>query len=156
METSLIQVTEEDIKKLTKSVSKEIIKLRRRVILGVFNDKIPVLLRVPVGAEGLLSRIVNNNENTNEYKIHFTNLLGEWEISVGEQDEVLFKFYIPTELKKILANLTTELEVIDTKQNFLSTLVFSYFFGKTSIIVRLQINAAWIEEFKRNQHVNRP
>lgn len=137
-------ILEDNINDLSKKLSKELAPLKGSIILGVFNDKIPVFLRMPNSAKEILGRILNGE--TVEYRIHYDNFDSNWWISVGSRENVLFNFYIPFELKKHLASIISSREIITAKQRYMSTLVFTYVDKGVAKVIKLKLDSNWLSD----------
>jgi hypothetical protein len=142
------KVFEERINNLSKKLSKELAPLKGSIILGVFNDKIPVFLRMPNSAKEMLGRILNGESVV--YRIHYDNFDSNWWISVGSRENVLFNFYIPFELKKHLANIISSREIVTAKRQYMSTLVFTYVDKRVAKVIKLKLDSNWVSSLLRD------
>ncbi|MFV8257157.1 hypothetical protein ACNQKP_05110 [Bdellovibrio bacteriovorus] len=124
---------------LVSKVKADISKQKGKVVLGVFNNKIPVLLKY----EGDRSLIDELNSGSS-YRIHFENVEGSWSLKINGSSAI-FSFYIPKELKKIIAINPAPVALLDLKQKLMSTLSVTYRFRDRATTVKLFIDSEWIE-----------
>ncbi|MDG0815136.1 hypothetical protein [Bdellovibrio svalbardensis] len=134
-----VEVEKHQIDELVSKVKADISRNKGKVILGVFNDKIPVILRHE-GERPLIHELFNERE----YRIHFEDINGVWWIQLNNSS-ARFAFYIPEELKKIIASNPIS-NVLDVKQRHMSTLTITYRFNGNAITVKLFVDSEWIKK----------
>ena len=121
----------------------EIRELRDQYVLGVFNDRLPVLMKLsmPRPKHFLFPHLFREES----FRVHFEDIDGEWWISTSKLER-LFTFYLPIELLKLLANE----KPIDVKAAHMSTLTYTLkdenFFGT----IKMHLDPNWVNEVRRS------
>lgn len=143
---SQIIISEDEVIELSHWVKLEIKNFKMRIILGVFNGKIPVLLNVPGNLQLTEVFSVRNINLNARYKILFDKPDEEWKIVSDEEGIEIFTFHIPYELKKILAKRTDPEKYLNLKKEFMSSLTFTLKDEGIVRTYRLELNSNWINK----------
>lgn len=133
-------VTNAEVKELVQLIKKDISKNKGKIILGVFNEKIPVLLKFEGDTSGPFRFFEGQ-----EFRIHFEDPAGVWRIQINNSHDK-FLFYIPEELKKLALNNSTPADFISLKRKYMSTLAFTYKLQDTrAVTVKLNLDLDWLK-----------
>lgn len=142
---SKIYIKNDEAISLVNSIKEEIETVQELFYLGVFNGKIPVLLKSRRSLRdldpGLFSEL--------QFRIYFADVLGEWEIHIRHETGPFFTFYIPNELKRIATSNSSPLGFIQFKQDYLSSLSFTYKYMNSFVSITIGLDSLWIDSMKR-------